>query len=426
MTPLPVLPAILRSPAFRTVAFLLLLPAFLPSLPAVEPAAMRQRECLARLGVDRWQAAGFRGKGVTIAVLDTGFRGYRDHLGQALPATVRVRSFRADGNLEARDSQHGILCGEIIHAIAPDADLLFANWDIGNAEQYLAAVRWARKHGARILSCSVITPSWSDGAGGGSVHRELARLLGGGAGPADLLCFASAGNTTHRHWGGRFRDGGGAVHVWDGDSKDNDLRPWGDDRVSVELYTRPGADYELSVRDDSGQRVGQGQTHSRPGDRSSVAVRFWPKAEHSYRVRVRHLRGPAGPFHVTSMNASLTYSTAASSVCFPGDAPEVVAMGAVDSAGKKWWYSACGPNSPAPKPDLVAVIPFPSLWRGHPFTGTSCAAPQAAGLAALLWSRYPSWTAHQVRLALQHSARDLYTPGHDCQTGYGLIHLPAD
>ncbi len=100
-------------------------------------------------------------------------------------------------------------------------------------------------------------------------------------------------------------------------------------------------------------------------------------------------------------------------------------MGAVDDAGRKWWYSACGPNSPRPKPDLVAVIPFPSLWRERPFTGTSCAAPQAAGLAALMWSRHPNWTAKQVRAALQRSARDLNTPGHDCETGYGLLCLPS-
>src|SRR5438093_8749489 len=75
---------------------------------------------LAKLGVDRWHQEGFRGQGVKIAVLDSGFRGYRNFLGKGLPAKVTARSFRADGNLEARDSQHGILCGEVLHALAPD------------------------------------------------------------------------------------------------------------------------------------------------------------------------------------------------------------------------------------------------------------------------------------------------------------------
>jgi subtilisin family serine protease len=92
--------------------------------------------------------------------------------------------------------------------------------------------------------------------------------------------------------------------------------------------------------------------------------------------------------------------------------------------GQRMTYSSCGPNSAQPKPDLVAPVPFPSLWRARPFSGTSASAPQAAALAALWWSRYPGWTAAQVRLALTSSARDLGPPGHDYETGYGLITLP--
>src|SRR6202008_4990249 len=121
-----------------------------------------------------------------------------------LPEHVTARSFRADGNMEARDSQHGILCGEVVHAIAPEAELLFADWDIGRVDQFLEAVRWARQQGARIITCSVITPSWSDGEGGGVVHQALAGLLGTGKSASDLVCFASAGNTIERHWSGLF------------------------------------------------------------------------------------------------------------------------------------------------------------------------------------------------------------------------------
>src|SRR5436309_3852961 len=157
--------------------------------PQSGDAARDRARLLARLGVDRWHAAGYRGQGVKVAVIDSGFRGWRSYLGTALPQNIQARSFRIDGQLEARDSSHGILCGEVVHAIAPDAELLFANWEPGHPEQFLEAVRWARRQGARVISCSVIMPSWSDGEGGGPVHEALARTLGSGAGAGDVLFF---------------------------------------------------------------------------------------------------------------------------------------------------------------------------------------------------------------------------------------------
>ena len=80
--------------------------------------------------------------GVKIAVLDGGFRGYKQYLGSALPADVTVRTFRKDGNFEGRNTQHGILCAEVIHALAPQAELMFANWEDDDPQSFLSAVKW--------------------------------------------------------------------------------------------------------------------------------------------------------------------------------------------------------------------------------------------------------------------------------------------
>jgi hypothetical protein len=394
-----------------------------PSPPFGDPLRERIR-LLTQLGVARWHAAGYRGQGVKIAVLDSGFRGYRKQLGKALPAHVLTHSFRTDANLEARDSQHGILCAEVLHALAPEAELLFANWDPDRADQFLEAVRWARGQGVRILSCSLIMPSWGDGEGGGPVHAALARLMGKGDGATDLLCFASAGNTAQRHWTGRFHDGGDGFHEWQPGQKNNELTPWGTDKVSVELCTPPGASYDLYVSDGiTGKEVARSLARWR-GDRACAVARFLPQPYHSYRVRVHLARGAGGPFHLVALAGSLRFTTAEGSIPFPADGPEVIAVGAVTHDGQRTSYSSCGPNSSQPKPDLVAMVPFPSLWRLRPFAGTSSAAPQAAGLAALWLSRYPRWTAAQVRTAMYRSAHDLGPPGHDYETGYGLIALP--
>lgn len=383
-------------------------------------------EQLSNLGAARWHAAGYRARGVKVAILDSGFRGYREHLGKALPGRVTARSFRKDGNLEAKDSQHGILCGEVVHALAPEAELLFANWEPDVPEAFLEAVRWARKEGAKVVSCSVIMPSYSDGAGGGPVHKALARTLGAGDSQVSMLCFASAGNTAQRHWAGRFDPDGDGFHQWAQGEPDNVLTPWGDDRVSVEMFWQPGADYDLHVYDkDTAAEVGRSPACPVAG-RCSAVVRFQPEPGHAYRVRVRSAGKPAGTLHLVALHSGLGHSTAAGSVMFPADGPAVVAVGAVDERHRRKDYSACGPVPGQTKPDLVACVPFVSAWRDRPFAGTSAAAPQAAALAALCWSRHPDWTADQVRTALRTAALDAGPPGHDPETGYGVINLPAE
>ncbi len=390
---------------------------------------------LALLGADWWQAAGYRGQGIKIAVLDLGFRGYRAHLGKTLPAQVTVACFRNDGNFEAKNSQHGILCAEVLHALAPDAELLLATWDPDDSSRFLDAVRWARKEGARIISCSVITPSWSDGEGGGSFHRELASILGDGTAPGDMLYFASSGNTALRHWSGLFHGGVDGFHEWLPGQTDNTLKPWGGVRVSVELYGPEGSQYEVSVWDaTTGFEVGCSHPHPAlpqvgegkgGGNSFSTAIRFMPRAGVVYQVRVRSVRGQPGLFHVVVLGGGLSWATAEGSVPCPADGAEVIAVGAVTRDGQRPSYSSCGSNSQMPKPDLVAPVPFPSVSRLQGFSGTSAAAPQAAGLAALIWCRHPNWTGRQVHTALLQFARDLGPPGPDCETGYGMVRVPT-
>jgi hypothetical protein len=375
-------------------------------------------------GVDAWHAAGMRGKGVKVAVLDTGFRGYRDHLGRELPATVKVKSFRHDGDLEARDSNHGVACAEVIHTLAPDAELLFANWEPDHSESFLAAVAWCRDEGAAVVSCSVIMPAWSDGEGGGAVHARLAEIMGTGTKATDLLGFACAGNLAQRHWAGRFSGDGKGLHQWAGGRTDNALTPWSDERVSVELCCRPGAKYGLEIVDVTEKKVTPAALAYSGPDRTTLTARVQPEAGHAYRVRVRLLGGAAGPFHVSALAGWLEHSTAGGSIPFPGDGAEWVTVGAVDAGGRRAAYSSCGPNSPRPKPDVVAPVPFASAVRGRGFSGTSAATPQAAGLAALLRSRHPDWPAERVREVLLKSCRDLGPPGYDAETGFGMIRLP--
>jgi subtilisin family serine protease len=268
-------------------------------------------------------------------------------------------------------------------------------------------------------------PGYSDGEGGGPFHERLARILGPGSQRGDVLLFASAGNTAERHWAGRFHGNLQGFHEWRTGKVDNALSPWSDERVSVELCCKPGSRYELIICD--GDSGAERYRSTRPSDKASgyTVVRFQPEAGRSYALRVRLAGGEAGPFHVVALQAGLGEAIAAGSVAFPADGPEVLAVGAVDHQGHRTSYSACGSETYKSKPDFVAPVPFATACRERPFAGTSAAAPQAASLAALLWSRNPNWRAERVRKTLQVSARDLGPPGHDPETGFGLIHLPT-
>ena len=74
-----------------------------------------------------------------------------------LPANIGSRSFRADGNLNAGAEGTALL--EIVHDIAPGAELFFANFDTGL--EFIQAVDWL-----------------ADQAGGPNTRRGYCRWCG--------------------------------------------------------------------------------------------------------------------------------------------------------------------------------------------------------------------------------------------------------
>ena len=58
------------------------------------------------------------------------------------------------------------------------------------------------------------------------------------------------------------------------------------------------------------------------------------------------------------------------------------------------------------------------------FAGTSAAAPEVAGAAALMKQAYPSYRPDQVQQYLAKTARESGTPGADNVTGAGELQLP--
>ena len=73
------------------------------------------------------------------------------------------------------------------------------------------------------------------------------------------------------------------------------------------------------------------------------------------------------------------------------------------------------------QPATVAVTPIHYAY----YDGTSMATPHVSGVAAVVWSYFPSCNGQQIRASLGKSALDLGAKGRDERYGYGLVQARA-
>jgi hypothetical protein len=105
-------------------------------------------------------------------------------------------------------------------------------------------------------------------------------------------------------------------------------------------------------------------------------------------------------------------------VLYPAAYESVIAVGSVDQVDQR--RGAWGPELElvAPGKDIISTYRFGGYAS---LSGTSMATPHVAGVAALLWSQYPSLTNQQVRTILTQTADDLGSAGFDEYFGYGKV-----
>ena len=111
---------------------------------------------------------------------------------------------------------------------------------------------------------------------------------------------------------------------------------------------------------------------------------------------------------------------------FPGVYAEVIAVAALDQQDRRATFSNFGTNVDVAAP---GVNVWSSVLNGqHGFNdGTSMAAPHAAGVAALIWSRNRNLTNHQVRQILESTCDniDAANPGLAGMLGRGRVNAHA-
>jgi hypothetical protein len=391
------------------------------------------------------QLAGNTGVGVKIAVIDGGFAGVSvaRASGDLPNTTAHDIDYCGGGFYSATD--HGTAVAEIVHEMAPGAELyLICIWDdvdLALAESY------AKANGISIISHSMgwFNSSRGDGSGGpGSPDAIAADAVANG-----ILWVNAAGNYATQHWSGTFVDSGVNLNLGGGDYEDAHLFASGD--IGNSFYLANGQyfcatlkwdswpttsnDFDLILLDGANVIIG-GSFGYQAGSQAPVEGFCWVNnwGAGTYSLAIGRWSAASSPrFDLFAYTGpDLQYQTAAGSVAEPASAPVVFAVGAQCWNGTTIeYFSSRGPTiSGQVKPDITGQDSVsgttygPSYGCGTGFLGTSAAAPHVAGAAALVKAANPGYTVAQIEAFLQDNAIDEGTPGNDSIYGFGLLFLP--
>jgi subtilisin family serine protease len=105
---------------------------------------------------------------------------------------------------------------------------------------------------------------------------------------------------------------------------------------------------------------------------------------------------------------------------YPAAYPEVIAVTATDADDKVFEQANRGTHIAVAAPGVAILSPAPNESYQIQ-SGTSFAAAQVSGVAALLLERNRKLDAGSIRRILATTARDLGARGHDDQFGAGLV-----
>ena len=395
-----------------------------------------------------WQSQGMTGAGVKVAIVDLGFQGYASLLGTELPPTVTAQSFRADADITGGGQPHGTAVAEIVHDMAPAAQIYLANFDteveLANASQWLTA------QGVQVINASWGYFTSGPGDGTGIVDAIVAQSTAAGT-----LWAVAAGNHAGRHWSGQFRDTDN--NSW----HEFQIAPVFDEGNQLGFYLIAGEamaaelkwddpfgascrDYDLFLKrtdDQTGEPLTIASSENRQNDGGCVPganpveiIQATVPVTDIYHLTIqKHAAATDAYMELYSGYHDLEYAVPAGSVLQPADSPNTLAVGAVywDSPNSIESFSSLGPTTDGrTKPDIagpdgVSTQTYgPSGFLGG-FFGTSAASPHLAGAAALVKQRLGCYTPAQLKAFLEANVVDLGPAGKDNTFGSGRLSLGA-
>ena len=396
-------------------------------------------------GVDRIRAQvyldeGFTGRGIKVGVIDIGFVGVQTLQDQRELPDLSYRDFTRQGifeqgSLSESAKIHGSACAEIVHDIAPNAEIQL--YKVDNLVSLENAKDAAIQDGMDIVTVSLgwdVAYGFGDGTG-------LACEIVDDAFQNNVLWVNAAGNEAKSKISALLHDpDDDGFHNFEGENEIVNLKnvqvgnkvkavlTWNEWPLTSHDYdlllVRMGTDESREIV----ERADTKQLQSRPIEFLAFDIResgtyglaIWRASD--AKVTLFKLYSPS---HELDGTVSI-----AGSLTSPADARGALTVGALHhwewTTGPIADYSSQGPTFDGRiKPDLVAPAGVRTISYGSDgYFGTSAATPHVAGAAALLKSSDPvHYNARNLYDALVQSTVDMGDRGADNVYGNGRLDL---